>query len=168
MKRLGLVLPIAVALAALALGCPKKTAPTDAAPAAFVPLAADAAPPARSPEVDDLWARANDEDGGTEDDLARLARREGVAGLIERGAHPAWRRAAARALGQTRGFSALAWLAEVGASDDDGDAIAALESAVDLAAQPRRATDPDDAEEIRAGCDKLGSIANTERRSRGK
>ncbi len=149
-----------VAISATLLGCPKNTAPTEAGAAAvLVPLAPDAAPPARAPEIDDLWARAGDEDAGAADDLARLARREGVAGLIERGAHPALRRTAARALGFTDGFYAFSWLGEVAASDVDADAFAALDSAVQLAAQPRRATDPEDAIELRAGCEKLVGIA---------
>ncbi len=140
--------------------CPKNTAPTEAGAAAvLVPLAPDAAAPARSPEIDDLWARAEDEDGGVPDDLARLARREGVAGLIERGAHPALRRTAALALGYTDGFSAMAWLGEVAGGEADDAALAALSSAVQLASAPRRATDAEDALELRAGCDKLSELA---------
>jgi len=158
---------VAATLLALA-GCPKNTAPTDAGAGAaiYAPLAADAAPPARAPEVDDLWARAADEDAGAADDLARLARREGVAGLIERGAHPTLRRTAALALGYTQGFSAMAWLGEVAAIDVEEDALAALGSAVMLAAQPRRAVDPEDAEELRAGCDKLSALAKDPKAAR--
>ncbi len=150
-----------VALVVLLAGCPKATAPTDAgAGAVFVPLPPDAGAPARAAEVDDLWARAGDEDGGVPDDLARLAQREGVAGLIERGAHPALRRTAARALGYTPGFGALAWLGAVAVAGDDAPAaLAALESAVQLASQPRRPVDAEDADEIRAGCEKLQGIA---------
>jgi hypothetical protein len=162
-KRLALGLLGAVTL----LGCPKNTAPTDAgAGAVLVPLAADAAAPERTPEVDDLWRRAQNEDGGSADDLVRLARREGVAGLIERGAHPGLRRSAAFALGYTEGFSAMAWLGEVASSDVEEDALAALSSAIMLAAQPRRAVDPEDAEELRVGCDKLGALAKTPNASR--
>ena len=156
MKRLGPVL--AAVVTTLATGCPKNTAPTDAGVAQT--MSADAEPPPRSAEVDELWARAKDADGGTEDDLARLARREGATGLVERGAHPMWRVIAARALGYTEGFAALPWLAEVGAAPEaEAEAMAALESAVRLAAQVRGQADPEDAEELRAGCDRLLVLA---------
>jgi hypothetical protein len=64
-----------------------------------------------------------------------------------------------RALGHTEGYAALPWLTEVGAGADDGDALAALESAVDLAAQPRRQTDPEDADELHAGTAALLGVA---------
>ena len=149
-----------VLLVALLVGCPKNTGTADAAAGSvYAPLPPDAAPPARAAEVDDLWARAQDEDAGVEDDLARLARREGVAGLIERGAHPQLRRTAARALAYTEGFGALAWLGEVAGEEADLDAVAALESTVTIAAQPRRAVDAEDHDELRTGCEKLQGIA---------
>ncbi len=155
MNRLALVLLCALSLVATA--CPKNTVPADAGIAQT--MSADAEAPPRPPEVDDLWARANDADGGTEDDLSRLARREGVTGLVERGAHPSWRAVAAQALGYTEGFAALPWLTEVGATDSEAVAMAALESATRLAAQVRTQTDPEDAEELRAGCDRLLALA---------
>jgi hypothetical protein len=118
-------------------------------------LPADAAAPERAPEIDDMWARARE---GEEDDLVRLARREGVTGLEERGAHPAWHATAARALAYTEGWGALPWLAEVGASNDDA-ADAALESAVTLSTQPRRQREPEDVDDLRTGCDKLLALA---------
>ena len=155
-------------LALLALGCPKGAAQTDAGPPSIAQaMPASAAPPARPPEIDALWVRAKEaaspdagEDADTlADDLARLARREGVAGLIERGAHPTWRNVAAQAMGYTDGFSAMAWLGEVAAGPDDPDATSALESAVMLASQRRHQVDADDEEELHAGCDKLLALA---------
>jgi hypothetical protein len=157
----------AAILAALAAGCPRNTAPTDAAPPSVAqPLPASAAPPPRPPEVNDLWARAKDADAGDEDDVVRLARREGVAGLIERGAHPAWRNVAARAMGYSDGFGALAWLGEVARGADEADAFAALGSAVTLAAQARHQIEGADAEELRAGCDALLGLARDEKQNR--
>jgi hypothetical protein len=147
-----------LALCAACNSC-NKSGPGGTAPAPSAAFAAalspDAAAPDRPPEVDDMWARAKD---GEEDDLVRLARREGVTGLEERGAHPTYRVTAARALGFTEGFAALPWLAEVGTADGEA-AEPALESAVTLAAQRRHQRDPEDAEELRTGCDKLLVLA---------
>src|SRR5262249_39782337 len=66
-------------LCAACNGCNKggsATAPGASAKIAAL-LPADASAPERAPEVDDMWARAKD---GEEDDLVRLARREGVLG----------------------------------------------------------------------------------------
>jgi hypothetical protein len=53
----------------------------------------------------------------------------------------------------------LPWLAEVGQGGPDDEALAALDSAVEIAAMPRRAVDPDDAPDLRDGCDKLLVLA---------
>jgi hypothetical protein len=52
----------------------------------------------------------------------------------------------------------------VGSSDDD--AKAALESIVELAARRRRATDPEDADELHAGCVALLDLARSTERSK--
>jgi hypothetical protein len=150
---------IVASLAAFVVGCSGCSKSASRGPAenggGAAMLPADAAVPERSAELDEMWARAKD---GEEDDLVRLARREGVTGLEDRGAHPVYRATAARALGFTDGYGALPWLAQVGTSDDP-DALAALEGAVTLATQARRQRDPDDAEDLRTGCDKLLAFA---------
>jgi hypothetical protein len=57
-------------------------------------------------------------------------------------------------------FAGLPFLAEAARGPDDGQADAALESAVDLAARPRRAIDPEDAAEMKEGCDMLLALAS--------
>ncbi len=172
-----LALSLGALLGVLYLGACNRSAPpaggTAGAPAAVVASVSRstvvAVPDAmaREPEIDDLWARAKD---GEADDLARLARREGPAGLMERGADPAYRDTAVRALGQVApdafGLGALAWLAEVALGSEDGEAGTALESIVDLAAQPRRAHDPEDALELHAGCERLLGLARDGNRSK--
>jgi hypothetical protein len=117
---------------------------------------ADSAPEERDPRVDDLWVRAED---GDEADLARLYDREGDTGLEERGVLPAYRLTAIQALGFAHDFTPLPWLAEVAASGSDAEAEAALDSARSLAAWPRPARDPEDALELREGCERLIALA---------
>ncbi len=112
----------------------------------------------RDPRAEELWARARE---GDTDDLARLYDREGDTGLVERGALPAYRMTALQALGFARDFLALPWLAEVAGSGTDGEAEAALESARSVAASPRPARDPEDALELREGCDKLLALVTS-------
>jgi hypothetical protein len=108
----------------------------------------------------DLWTRAK---AGDADDLARLADREGAAGLVARASEGAtWRLAAIRAMGfvdDPGAFEALPLLARAARTGDDAEATAALESAGDLASRPRRAVDPEDAAELREGCDLLLALA---------
>jgi hypothetical protein len=111
---------------------------------------------ALDPREADLWGRA--EDGGA-DDLMRLADREGSSGLVERAADPGLRRTALRAMAFVHDFVGLPLLADAAAGGDEADARAALESAVELAAARRTARDPEDAEELKEGCDKLLALA---------
>jgi hypothetical protein len=105
----------------------------------------------------DLWARAKDGEG---DDLARLADEVGCAEVVERGsADAALRPTAVRAAAYCRDMEALPWLAEIGQEGPSADALAALESAVALAAAPRRAVDPEDAAALREGCQRLLALA---------
>jgi hypothetical protein len=148
---------IAVSLlgAALAIsGCPKKTAPV--AEAGPVDAGPEAAVLVGDTRLEELWARAKD---GEADDLARLADHEGSMALEEQGTDPSRRLTALRAAGFAGDLAALPWLAEVGTSGTDEEATAALASAAELAAQPRRSVDPEDALELRAGCDKLLALA---------
>ena len=56
-------------------------------------------------------------------------------------------------------FSELPWLAQVGTTGTDDEARAALDAVVELAARPRRATDPEDADELHVGCGALLDLA---------
>ena len=137
--------------ASLASAAPSALARSDAELRAALKIA-------RDPEVDELWTRAAAKESEA-DDLARLARREGSAGLMERGADPAYRELAVRALAHTEGFGSVAWLAEVALGAGEAESQSALASIADLAAQPRRATDPEDALELHAGCERLLGFA---------
>ncbi len=105
---------------------------------------------------EDPWKAAESLD---DDELARLAMAEGPDGLLEgAAADPKRAPLAARALAYTSALRVLPFLAERGAGDGD-DAAAALESAVAIAALRRRAEDPEDAVEMRAGCAALLALA---------
>jgi hypothetical protein len=119
----------------------------------------DAGPEERDPRALELWTRARE---GDADDLARLYDLEGDTGLIELGALPAYRITALQALGFARDYVALPWLSEIAGSGTDTEAEAALESARSIAAWPRAARDPDDALELRAGCDSLLALATAQ------
>lgn len=160
MKRFLILLASVVALGAGATACGRgqtSTAGTPASGAAAADGSAPAAPGASTEQLDAQWARAKE---GEADELARLARKEGALGLVERGsANAEWRETAIRALAYADGWAGLPWLADVGAAADEKEAALALESASALAARPRRAIDPEDALELRAGCDKLSALA---------
>lgn len=118
------------------------------------------------PRLLELWTRAKD---GEADDLIRLADIEGSTGLVERAesvANPVQRMTAIRALGFCRDFDGLPFLATVATEGADAEATAALESAIDLAARPRRAVDPEDAAELKQGCEQLLALAKAPERPR--
>jgi hypothetical protein len=106
----------------------------------------------------EAWSRA--QDGGDDDDL-RLADLVGCAGLRERAATPSLRATALRATAYCRDFSELPWLADVGAHGGDADALTALDAIVDQSARVRRATDPEDADELHTGCAVLLDLAKS-------
>jgi hypothetical protein len=135
-------------------GCPRhgSAGPGEAGGDAAI----EAAGEPRDPRVEELWTRAKE---GEADDLARLADREGVLGLEERGRESAYRLTALRAMGYTASLEGLPWLGEVATEGSDGEALAALESAAQVAGEPRRAVDPEDALEVRQGCDALLALA---------
>jgi len=116
----------------------------------------DAGPEERDPRAEELWTRARE---GDADDLARLYDLEGDRGLIERGALPPYRVTALQALGFAHEFVSLPWLSEIAANGTDAESDAAIESARSIAAWPRPTRDPDDALELRAGCDNLLGLA---------
>jgi hypothetical protein len=144
-----------VACGGAAAACAKSSAASgDAAPAS-----SRVDPP--SPEVDALWAAAA---SGEADDLARLADREGAASLAEAGADPNKKIVAIRALAFAEGFAGLPFLAQ-SADGADGDAAKAAVDSIDaIAGRQRRAVDPEDGTEFRAGCTQLLITAkNTEK-----
>ncbi len=85
----------------------------------------------------------------------RLADEEGPSGLVEGAIDPASTRCAASAMAHTRGHAGLPWLALLASGGDPELAKLALRSAVELASKGRTQLDPEDFEELRAGCDKL-------------
>jgi hypothetical protein len=56
-------------------------------------------------------------------------------------------------------FAGLELLGEAAKGPSDAEADAALDSAIDLAARPRRALDPEDFTEMKAGCTSLLALA---------
>jgi hypothetical protein len=162
------------AVVAAGVGCggcghENSNAPSGSATGADASSSAALAPPrpdaaARTADVEDLWTRAKELDP---DDLARLANREGPSGLVEEGSrNPAKRPIAIAALAYADGLSALPWLAEAADADDEATARAAVESIDAMAARTRRAVDPEDGAELRAGCDRLLAIAKNQSKKR--
>ena len=152
----------------LAVGCgrgaPKSTpGPGTSLASSEVDSAVEAA--ALDPQLEDLWARAKE---GEADDLARLFDREGSLALVERGRDPAYRVTAIRALAYANEFYALPWLAETAAGADEAAALSALDSASQIASEPRRATDPEDALELKQGCAALLALAKDPSRPRAR
>lgn len=135
---------------------PRDGGAASAAPASASASASAGAAGADDARGDDLWARAR---SGEPDDLARLAQAEGTEGLVAGATDKERRTIAIRALAHADGLGALPFLAEVSVSGAEGEPEAALESIAALAARPRRSRDPDEALELRAGCDALLGLA---------
>jgi len=163
------VVVLVMGLAKCGRGAP--ASPARAASPAISAVAASststAAPRAvRDEPVGELWSRAED---GEADDLARLAQREGATGLVDaargRKRMPV---VALRALAFAEGLSALPYLAEAASGADEKEADAALESLAAIAARPRVAVDPEDAVEMKEGCDALLALARDAARPRGR
>jgi hypothetical protein len=112
--------------------------------------------PPMDPIEADEWARAS---AGDEDAFARLVGRIGCDGVRERSRDPALRSVALRAMGYCPDFAELPWLADIATRSGDGEAADALGAILDEASRPRRARDPDDAEELAEGCGKLLALA---------
>jgi hypothetical protein len=149
------------ALAAAAMHCGKATPPSAPAASATASTVDGVRAPSDDAEVMDeretqAWA---DADGGEPQELMRLTNLVGCETLRERAADPTRRAIAVRAMAYCSDFSELPWLADVASGGGDDDAIAALTAVVDQAARPRRATDPEDAEELHAGCGALLALA---------
>lgn len=155
----------AVALCIVACG---RTSPSASAPdsshaqtpkpaAPLVTAASDGgASDVRDAYVDELYRRAAE---GTEEDLMRLARRLGPLDLAETARTPDERRIAVRAMAFTEGLAALPILADLAAGEDEALALEAAESATSLAGRGRDQNDPEDADEMRAGCTRFLALA---------
>jgi hypothetical protein len=168
---------VAFALGGLAsVNCGKGTAPSAAMAAASMPDGGGSAPLATGsgadaglPPVDAreaaAWAAAVAK-GRDPEDLARLADLVGCEGLRERADQADLRGTAIRAMEYCGDFSELPWLAEVATAGSDDEAHAALDAVVELSAMPRRATDPDDADELHVGCGALLDLARAAQRPR--
>jgi hypothetical protein len=123
------------------------------------PVAADedAGAPMEPREVE-AWAQA---DGGEAPELIRLVNLVGCAGLQERASSKALRATALRAMAYCPDFSELPWLADVAASGLADEPLLALDAVVEQAARPRRAVDPEDADELHAGCSGLLALSRS-------
>lgn len=164
-----LALPLTAWLAACGKGkAPDAAVPTSSASASS---GSAAATPEAGEEPDDRmdaresaqWAAARD---GEPEELMRLADLEGCEGLRRRASLPDLLGTAVLAMQYCRDFSELPFLAQIGAEGSDAEAHAALSSAVALAARPRQAVDPEDADELHVGCAALLSLARATARPR--
>ena len=149
-------------LIAIAAGCGKKPPPE--ASVASLLSSADPEPASQGPlgpmnpvEVA-LWAAAKE---GEAEDLMRLSDRVGCPGLRERASAPELRSTAVRAMEFCGDYSELGWLADLAMTASDEVALSALASIDALAALARRPLDPEDAEDLRAGCDGLMKLARS-------
>ena len=104
------------------------------------------------------WASAVQ---GDPEELMRLADLVGCEGLRDRAVQPDLRATAIRATQYCPDYSQLPWLTELAAAKDDAEARAALEAIDELAARPRRAIDPEDAQELHVGCGALLAFARS-------
>ncbi len=111
----------------------------------------------------ELWTRAKE---GDDDELARLAAREGIRGLEERASSSQYRVTALRAMAFTPGYSALATLGAAAEKGTDDEGRAAVDSADAIAARKREQVDPEDDEELQAGCASLLAAAKNPARAR--
>jgi hypothetical protein len=111
------------------------------------------------------WASARD---GDPEEQMRLADAIACEGLHQRAQEgdATTRAVALRAMRYCRDFGELPWLAQVAAGDDDGEARLALEAIGEIAARPRRATDPEDALELHEGCAGLLALARAPKKPR--
>jgi hypothetical protein len=112
------------------------------------------------PREIEAWKRA--EQGGDEDRI-RLEDLLGCERLREAAEHPQLRATAIQAMAYCGDFSMLPWLVEIAASAQGDEAIEALDAIVEQAARPRRATDPEDANELGEGCHSLLDLARAHR-----
>jgi hypothetical protein len=158
-----------------AAACGKSTSPSASMPSAGVTGSgprdggAGAAEDAVSAPMDAReaaqWAAAKE---GDPEELARLADLVGCEGLRDRAETRDLRLSAITAMQYCRDFSELPFLTQVAAAGKDDEARAALDAVVELAARPRRATDPEDADELHVGCATLLDLARATDRPKGR
>ena len=118
---------------------------------------------ARPADLEEMWTRASD---AGDDELERLALAEGTAGLEERATSPAYRLTALRAMAFTPGFSAFPTLGSAAAHGSEAEALAAVDAADAIAARKREQVDPEDDDELAAGCASLLAAAKDAARPR--
>ena len=135
----------------------------DVGAVAALEAAAQAALIERVPEVERLWTDARE---GDETELARLASREGSAGLVERATDPRFRSTALAAMGHALGLGALPTLGQSAKSGPESEALVAVDSAARLAANKREQGDPEEVDELRDGCAALLASATDRARPR--
>jgi len=160
-RRAAAAAPAAVAfalvIAAMTAACGKREAsPSALALSGGENATEEARPEPMEPREADAWAHAKD---GDDEDRVRLADLVGCVGLRERAGDPQWRATAIHAMAFCSDFSELPWLVSLGTGGSDPLAIDALQAVVDIAARPRQATDPEDAEELGEGCRALLAFA---------
>jgi hypothetical protein len=151
------------ALLALLAGCKCSSGATaDAGAPVWLEAGADVSV-ARAPDVEELWTQAAD---AGDDELERLALVEGTAGLEERAASPGYRVTAIRAMAFTPSFSAFPTLGAAAAHGSEDEAKAAVDAADAIAARKREQVDPEDDDELAAGCASLLAAAKDTTRPR--
>jgi hypothetical protein len=111
------------------------------------------------------WSAAADQDP---EELMRLEDLVGCQGLRDRASQPNLRVTAIHAMKYCPDFTELPWLVDLAAEKNDDEARAALETIDELAARPRRATDPEDADELHAGCGGLLAFARSPSRAKDR
>jgi hypothetical protein len=169
------VLTAGVALGLSQLHCGKGTPPK--ASAAAGEAAASSALSVQASEalagdaavvIDEVEQAAWNEaaDGGDPAELVRIARRMSCEDLRARASIAGLRLLAVRAMAYCPDFTELPWLAETATTGPDDVAAEALDAILEQAARPRRAVDPEDAEELRAGCTALLALARAPERPR--
>ncbi len=114
-------------------------------------------------DVEQVWTDAKD---GEQSELMRLADREGASGLVERSIDARYRLTALRAMGFTASYVVLPELANAAKTGSEDEATAATDSACMIASDKRRQVDPEDALELREGCDRLLEAAKDTSRPR--
>ena len=117
------------------------------------------------PREADAWARAKD---GEDDDRMRLADQVGCQGLRERAQEPVLRPTALRSMAFCPDFSELPWLTNIAAAGSEEEAALALDAILEQAARRRRATDPEDADELGVGCRALLALSRSADRPKAR
>jgi hypothetical protein len=143
---------------------PPAAASTPSALAAFAADARDAsddAGDAMDARETAQWAAAK---AGEPEELMRLSDLVGCEGLRARASQPELLPTALLAMQYCQDFSELPFLAQVGVEGSDADARSALTAVAVLAARPRRAVDPEDADELHTGCMALLALARSTER----